>query len=343
LHRASKRKNDVLHLEMQPEIAQILGYGPAGDRDGVERFLSDLHKAMTEIKLLCRLCLDKALYFSESSDSGALSVDTGLDLSILVSNPSNIIELFCHSAQAGIPIGWHTRRIIQDRFVALSAELNWQRSVVRRFEEVLCGPGAGHALAQMLEVGFLGVFLPEFTAIEHLVQFDAYHKLPAGPHLVETVRCLCSFDAGHAFLGELLFSAHDDPCLRWAALLHDIGKGNGEHALKGAQLSRQILGRLGHDDNFALECSFLIEHHLLLVHTATRHDLGEESVILGLAQTLGSIRRLDLLTLLTWADSMATGPRPGTPGSRTCCVKPISRRAGFSSMGSCPMKRGCTG
>jgi [protein-PII] uridylyltransferase len=32
-----------------------------------------------------------------------------------------------------------------------------------------------------------------------------------------------------------------------------------------------------------------------------------------LAQTLGSVRRLDLLTLLTWADSMATGPKAWNP------------------------------
>ncbi len=308
LHRLGRRKNDVLHLEMQPEIAQVLGYGPVGERGAVEHFLSDLHRAMTEIRLLCRLCLDKSL-----RGGAAPGADTGLDFSVLVSDPVNIVELFRHSAISGIPIGWHTRRIIQDRFELLSRTGDWQQSIVSRFQDMLCGPQAGHILDQMLEVGFLSVLLPEFSEIEHLVQFDAYHRLPAGPHLVETVRNVASFDKSHEFLGDYLFSQRDEPCLRWAALLHDIGKGNGDHAAKGAQLARSILSRLGYDDHFIQECAFLIEHHLLLVHTATRHDLGEEPVILQLAQALKSVECLDRLTLLTWADSAATGPKAWNP------------------------------
>lgn len=308
LHRLGQRKNDVLHLEMQPELAQLLGYGPVGERDAVERFLSDLHKAMTEIRLLCRLCIDKSL----SSDA-APGADTGLDFSVLVSDPANILELFRHSARSGIPIGWHTRRIIQERFPALSRTADWQQAIVPRFQDMLCGPDAGQILDQMLEVGFLSVFLPEFADVEHLVQFDAYHRLPAGPHLVETVRNLSAFGPGHEFLGDVLFSQSADPRLRWAGLLHDIGKGNGDHAVKGALLAHDILSRLGFGDDFIRDCAFLIKHHLLLVHTATRHDLGEEPVILQLAQTLGSVPNLDRLTLLTWADSAATGPKAWNP------------------------------
>jgi [protein-PII] uridylyltransferase len=56
-----------------------------------------------------------------------------------------------------------------------------------------------------------------------------------------------------------------------------------------------------------------VERHLLLVHTATRRDLGEESVIHALAAEVGDVRRLRLLTLLTWADSVATGPKAWNP------------------------------
>jgi [protein-PII] uridylyltransferase len=267
---------------------------------------------MTEIALLCRLSLNNAMAQGAPSGAGP-ATGTGLDFSVLVSDPANILELFRHSVQTGIPIGWHARRIIQERLSVLDADDNWQKAVAHRFEELLCSPVAGEALEQMLEVGFLNVFLPEFSVVEHLVQFDAYHRLPAGPHLVETVRNLSLFEAGHEFLGDFLFPLHDEPCLRWAALLHDIGKGNGDHAVKGALIARRILERLGYSPDFVQECCLLIKDHLLLVHTATRHDLGEESVIFALAQSVGSVLRLDRLALLTWADSTATGPKAWNP------------------------------
>ena len=311
LHRLARRKNDVLHLELQPALAEVLGYGSADGRGAVERFLSDLHRAMTEVALLCRLCLGKALTLCDGT--GAQERDVGLDFSVLVADPANILELFRHSAQTGVPIGWQTRRIICDRFPLLAADQAWQRGVAGRFADLLYSPHAPHALEQMLEVGFLRFFLPEFADIENLVQFDSYHKLPAGPHLVETVRQLTSFDADQAFLGQELATFASESALRWAALLHDIAKGNGDHALRGAESCRRILERLGFGSDLIEECAFLVEHHLLLVHTATRRDLGEESVIHGLAAILGDVRRLNLLTLLTWADSMATGPKAWNP------------------------------
>jgi len=311
LHRASRRKNDVLHLEMQPELAQTLGYGPATGTTSVETFLSELHRGMAEISLLCRLSLTKARALAAGLSME--HADAGLDFSILAEDPANILELFLQSARRRIPIGWQTRRTIQDRFPVLAASDGWQVPVMQRFESILCGDHAGPALEQMIELGFLRLFLPEFAAIEHLVQFDAYHRLPAGYHLVETVAQLAGYGVDNEFLGEVLHPQSDDLCLRWAALLHDIGKGGDDHSRRGAVMARDILRRFGYSDEVVEECAFLIENHLLLVHTATRRDLGEESVIHGLAATLASVQRLDSLLLLTWADSVATGPKAWNP------------------------------
>ncbi|MBW1799798.1 MAG: ACT domain-containing protein, partial [Deltaproteobacteria bacterium] len=43
--------------------------------------------------------------------------------------------------------------------------------------------------------------------------------------------------------------------------------------------------------------------------TATRRDLNDEKVIVQCARTIGNVKRLKMLYLLTWADSRATGPR----------------------------------
>lgn len=315
LHALAKRKNDVLHLELQPAVAKAMGYERESRVEGIELFLSALHREMVEIKLLCRLTLNKALAeLSRLSGMHPHGQADGLDFSVLAVDPLNLLELFHQSALTRIPIGWQTRRVIQNRFSVLASLDGWQAGVVSRFQDLLCSSFGPEALEQMLEIGFLSQFIPEFQAIEHLVQFDAYHMQPAGPHSVETVRQLAAFDCDHEFLGEQLCHLHDAPLLRWAGLLHDIGKGGGEdHSRRGAEMSRSILARFGFENPFIEDCAFLIEHHLLLVHTATRRDLGEESVILALAQILGSQSRLDALALLTWADSTATGPKAWNP------------------------------
>lgn len=314
LHVVSNRKNEVLHLEIQPDVAQAMGHKRASRVEGVEHFLSLLHQAMVETKLLCGFVLNRAMEeLSNASGTRSGIFSDGLDFSFFARNPLYILELFHHSAMARIPLSWQARRTIQSRLEMLADDGSWQQGLASRFETILCTSSAADALEQMLEIGLLGIYFPEFRLIEHLVQFDAYHMLPAGPHMVETVRQLCLFEAGHPFLGEQLHACAMQPALRWAALFHDIGKGNGEHALRGAAIAGTILQRLGFESLFINEVSFLIENHLLLIHSATRHDLSEESVIMHLAHQIGTVARLDALTLLTWADSMATGPKAWNP------------------------------
>jgi [protein-PII] uridylyltransferase len=51
-----------------------------------------------------------------------------------------------------------------------------------------------------------------------------------------------------------------------------------------------------------------VKHHLLLPLTATRRDLADPAVIYQVAAEVGSLQLLQLLYLLTIADSRATGP-----------------------------------
>ena len=74
-------------------------------------------------------------------------------------------------------------------------------------------------------------------------------------------------------------------------------------------MTRNILKRLGYEKDAAEDILFLIRYHLLLVETATRRDLNDEKVIVQCAGTIGKVKRLKMLYLLTWADSRATGPR----------------------------------
>ncbi|MBT8763966.1 [protein-PII] uridylyltransferase [Desulfohalobiaceae bacterium Ax17] len=327
LHLLTGRRTDLLHFELQPDLALKLGFKDQRGKFGVESFLSRLHREMTSLKVLCRLFLHtyfsaKTELFSYSDGQLALPQEFKFDgrkLSFqtpeaILSNNLLILEIFKQSALLGAPLSWETRRLIGQLVPMTMTSLQSHVHAGQRFLDILLSQKADFALEQMLETGFLGSFIPEFGLVQDQVQFDAYHTYPVGQHSVKTVSFLCNFARDDEdFLSEYLSDYVADAALRLAALLHDIGKGQKGHARVGAKLARKILARLRIDEAIIAQTAFLIEHHLLLIKTATRQDLEDESVIINLASQIGSVHRLALLTLLSYADSKATGPKAWNP------------------------------
>jgi len=178
------------------------------------------------------------------------------------------------------------------------------------FRQILNSEKAFEALDKMFELGFLEAFIPEFSKIRDRVQFDAYHIFPVGRHSLETLRELKTLDKGRDILLVDIFSDLPDPePLFLAGLLHDIGKTGKNHAQRGTEIAETILKRLNYPEMETEQALFLIRHHLILVETATRRDLGDEKVIVQCARTIGDIDKLKMLYVLAWADARATGPR----------------------------------
>ena len=71
----------------------------------------------------------------------------------------------------------------------------------------------------------------------------------------------------------------------------------------------------------------LVRHHLLLVDVATRRDLSDDHVARGVAETVGSLERLELLAALTEADAMATGPSAWGPWKAELVAELVERVA----------------
>jgi [protein-PII] uridylyltransferase len=94
-----------------------------------------------------------------------------------------------------------------------------------------------------------------------------------------------------------------------AALLHDIGKGEGEaHSEKGAAMIPTIARRMGFSKEDGERLEFLVRHHLLFAHVAQRRDLHDEKMIIQIARQMGKSENVKMLYLLTFADIKAVGP-----------------------------------
>ncbi len=183
------------------------------------------------------------------------------------------------------------------------------------------GPQATRALETLDRLGLLARYLPAWAAVRCRPQRDPYHRSSVDVHLLETF----------AHVSRLLEDPDDDPlaaraaeavvdrdAVRLGALLHDIGKtGEGNHVPNGARIARETVDAMRLPAATGDLVVFLVDEHLLLSDTATRRDLEDDDLVLGVAARVGTPDRLAALYLLTIADAHATGPLAWTPWRAT--------------------------
>jgi [protein-PII] uridylyltransferase len=85
----------------------------------------------------------------------------------------------------------------------------------------------------------------------------------------------------------------------------------------GGRVAAAALDRMGVAGPERDLAQFLVERHLLLSDTATRRDLADQDLVLGVAARVRDPQRLAALYLLTVADGLATGPHAWTPWRAT--------------------------
>ncbi len=331
LHRLIGRKYDRLHFEYQARIADMLGYRLRNGLEPVERFLADLHGHMERIK-------DKHLIFLYEMGAPRKWFDIrrrkapatrfpGLCIErerlcfsggeAVLRDPALMIRVFEESARIKMPLAPEARRLIREFSHLIDDDFRADREALRAFERILITPApAFNVLNEMRNTGFLAAYLPAFRGVANRIQHDAYHVYPVDKHLLRTVRILKEFaqagETPQARLNAALYrETGNRRRLLWAALLHDIGKAEAgeDHAGRGARVAMRTLMALGVREAEAREVAFLVEHHLLLFHAATRRDLNDPETIRSCAAIIVDPERLRMLYLLAVADLMATGPK----------------------------------
>ncbi|RUM87087.1 MAG: hypothetical protein DSZ24_06995 [Thermodesulfatator sp.] len=295
LHHFCERKEDRLFMEYQPEVARRLGYSP--DRKGTEAFMTDLFRALSTIKETAEDLMDTVedLFFPEDSRK--------IRFEFPIPTGAFLRRIFETQAREGFPFDRYLKKYLRGR----SFRPEDLEELREAFVSLLPEPASLLMLRTMRTTGILYHLLPEFRPLQGKVQYDLYHLYALDEHLFLTVEAL------HRLRSERpdLWKDLSDPPreLYFAALLHDIAKGEPRHAETGAQKVQEIARRFGLSGEALEEVVFLVRHHLLLVDTALRRDLGEEKVAEDVALKVKTPRRLSSLYLLTLADSQATGPR----------------------------------
>lgn len=177
---------------------------------------------------------------------------------------------------------------------------------------------AAHALRVMHAVGFLSQLIPEFHLVDALVVRDFYHRYTVDEHTFTAIDNLHRLpqrenDWEKRFT-ELLRQVERPMVLYVALLLHDLGKGlpASEHTRGSVELARSSLSRLGFGEQDTDEILFLIGSHLEM-SAAMRRDIFDPENVRAFAAKIGTLERLRLLCLMTYADIRAVNPDALTP------------------------------
>lgn len=174
---------------------------------------------------------------------------------------------------------------------------------------ISAGPRGRMAFVQLQQTGWVEREFPEWRAVDALPQLAPFHEHPADAHLWRTAdEMALLLDDEDPFRSELVAGLGADEELLLSAFLHDIGKGRGgDHSVLGAEAARSFLSRVGYRPSTTEAVSKSILHHLLLIRTATRRDIADTAILDDIADEIGDVRLLQVLYLLTIADTKATG------------------------------------
>ncbi len=332
LHRQAQRCENRLLFDLQPKLAQRLGFVDDLEIVGVRRSSEVLMqhyfwatKAIVQISEILLQNLEDDL-FQQEQEQKVLNprfVQKGdlIDIAhdqLFVQTPSAMLEIFLVMAQhpdiTGMAVRarrslWHQRFSIDTAFCRAPENRALFLAILQSEQ------GITHALRRMNQTSILGRYLPEFRAIVGQMQHDLFHIYTVDQHIMMVVRNVRRFTmAKHAHefpLCSEVMSKLEKPWLLYiAALYHDIAKGRGgDHSQLGMVDARKFCVRHGLANQDTALVVFLVQHHLTLSTYAQKRDLSDPDTVSEFAAIVGQESYLDALYLLTVADIRGTSPK----------------------------------
>ncbi|MFU8894412.1 MAG: [protein-PII] uridylyltransferase [Luteolibacter sp.] len=228
-------------------------------------------------------------------------------------DPNRLMRLFQHCQLRGLRLSPEMRRLVAAHWDDIDRPFRYSKANRETFEAILERKGqAAAALRQMHRIGFLGRYIPEFGALDCLVQHEFFHRYTADEHTLRvadiTDALLENENPSVAIYRRLLVELQDPYAFHLAILLHDAGRAENvrEHTDGSAILASRLCNRLQIRGARRSFVTFLVDNHLVFWRTATTRNLDDPEVIAEFAAIVKTRVNLDALFLFSYADSNAT-------------------------------------
>jgi [protein-PII] uridylyltransferase len=332
LHLTTRRASEQLSFDLQLEVASRMGYKDRAGRRGVEIFMQEYFRHATKVGDLTRILLTK-LEASQQKGAPLLErifrrrprvkpgykvIHNRLDVAEPVNfldDKLNLLRIFEEALRTGMLIHPDAMRLVTANLHLIDEDMRSDKEAQRIFLDLLLKHGnPERALRRMNELGVLSTFIPEFEPIVAMMQFNMYHSYTVDEHTIQVISNLTAIEKGELeeelpLSSEVIRKGLNRKVLLVAMLLHDIGKGREQdHSILGAQIARKVAPRLGLSKADCETVEWLVRHHLLMSDMAQKRDIADPRTVRGFAKAVQSVKRLDLLLVLTVCDIRGVGP-----------------------------------
>lgn len=353
LHFINGRSQDVLDRPTQMRIAEKWGYQPQEGRLAVEMFMQDYFEHTRNVRYA------SAYVYADSRSSSLVSRVFERLVSRKVDETTRVGPYHVWVTEKYLPeVAGNLSEVLRlmdiaNRYSRRISHRTWQAirlamtnrppgepdaAAVRSFLSLMSRPGRlAELIRQLHELRVLEQFVPAMKRARGLLQFNEYHKYTVDRHCIRAVEAATEFESKAGLARERYRQLGDKLMLHLSLLIHDLGKGFDEdHSDVGRRIAAETAQFLGLDEEASETLQWLVHKHLIMHYAAFRHDLNDPQIIAKFADEVGSVERLELLTLMSLADLTAVGPDVLTDWKQDLIEELYNRTKAFLETGKLP-------
>src|SRR5881409_2964580 len=335
LHYATGRATDMLHMNLQEQIATRLNYSLRNGQLRSEALMRDYYEHTRDIFRVTERITEQ--FVSGYVTNKTRSLFSFLPLmrthktpvgdfffvrnkqlhparrDLFRKDPEQMMRAFEIAQERGLDLSPELADLLSRNLGQVTRTYQYARGPRTIFKSILSQKGkVGRILRIMHRVDFLGRYIPEFGQLTCLVQHEFLHRYTADEH---TLVCIHKLDAltqtndPKLVPYRKIFEKLEDPFVLYLALLlHDSGKAVGArpHSEASALFAQRVAARLQLSSEQRKALILLVDHHLTLSQIAQQRNLDDPATVTDFAHIVKHQKNLNSLMLLTLADGQGT-------------------------------------
>src|SRR6058998_3738744 len=335
LHYATGRDTDILHINLQEQIAKRLNYSSRNGQLRSEALMRDYYDHTRNILRVTERITEQFVsgYVTNKTHSlfsflPLIRADkTPIGDSFFVrtkqlhparpdlfrKDPEQMMRAFELALERALDLSPELADLLSRNLGQVTRTYQYARGPRTIFKSILSQKGSvGRILRMMHRADFLGRYIPEFGQLTCLVQHEFLHRYTADEHTlvcIDKLDALAETDDPKLIHYRKLFEQLADPFVLYLALLlHDTGKAVGArpHSEASALFAQRVATRLQLSSEERKSLILLVDHHLTLSRIAQQRNLDDPATVMELAHIVKHQKNLNALMLLTLADGQGT-------------------------------------